>query len=91
MSNKKFRTGDKVRIIDTRTIEDYELNKVGTIVDIYYTDECGMVTYVVDMGRPRRPNFSYDNETCWWLRESRIELVSESNTQLLFDFMNEVT
>lgn len=85
MIDKKFKVGDKVRIIDCRSIEPYELNKIGTIVEIN-DDNPGWITFVVDMGRPRRsPD---DGETRWWLRDKKIELASRPNEQLLFDFMS---
>jgi len=87
MVNTTFKVGDRVRIIDCRSIEPYELNKIGIIVRTDAWNE--QITYVVDMGRPRRPNNSGDNETCWWLRESMIELVNKPNEQLIFDFMDE--
>ena len=86
MSNATFKIGDKVRIINCRSIEPYELNEIGTIVDIQDYDT-GSLTYVVDMGRPRRARDP--KLTCWYLRYSAIELVSKPNEQLVFDFMNE--
>ena len=83
MSNRKFKVGDRVKIIDASMIESYELNKIGTIVGIPGS------SHIVDMDRPRRPNVDEDNETCWWLQESMIELVSKPNEQLVFDFMQE--
>lgn len=86
MNNTKFKVGDKVRIIDCSIIEPYEINKIGTIVkinDIY--DDNSYIDYVVDMGRPRRAR--EPDETCWWLRERHIELVSKQKGQLLFNFM----
>jgi len=80
MNNKKFKIGDNVRIIKCSTIESYELNKIGTIVDI-----CGRTTYIVNMGRPRRKK--EPNEFCWWLQGNMIELASKPNEQLLFEFM----
>lgn len=85
MSNRKFKVGDRVRIINTSMIEDYELNKIGTLVKVPINDYNS--TYVVDMGRPRRPSVNGDNETCWWLQASMIELANKPNTQLLFEFM----
>lgn len=88
MNNKKFKVGDRVRIINCCTIESYELNKVGIIVDIaVYDDDRTYYSYVVDMGRKRRPESDCDNETCWWLNEKCIELVLQKNEQLLFEFM----
>ena len=81
MKSKKLKVGDSVRIIDCSAIESYELNKIGIIVGIPGS------SHIVDMGRPRRQNVDADNETCWWLQESMIELVNKPNTQLLFDFM----
>jgi len=86
MSNKKFKVGDRVKIIDCSSIESYELNKVGIIVEVEEFSD-GWFSYVVDMGRPRRPNEISDNETRWWLREGMIELVNKPNVQLLFNFM----
>lgn len=89
MNDKKFKVGDKVRIIDCRLIEPYELNKIGTIVKL--NDYCGdgsNIGYVVDMGRPRRPNDECDNDTCWWVHKEHIELASRPNQQLEFEFMN---
>ena len=80
MNNRKLKVGDRVRIINCSAIESYELNKIGTIVGIPGS------SHIVDMGRPRRPG---DDETCWWLQEGMIELISKPNTQLLFEFMNE--
>lgn len=81
MNDKKLKVGDKVRIIKVFSIEPCELNKMGVI--------SGRVgnTYIVDMGRPRRER--EPEETCWWLQESMIELVSKPNEQLLFNFMYE--
>ena len=90
MSKRKFKIGDRVRIIDARSIEPCELNKIGIIVKIqYYASE--WTTYVVDMGRPRRPGSDWDSvtETCWYLQAEYIELVSKPNEQLLFSFMEE--
>ena len=84
MSNKKFKVGDRVRIINCSSIEPYELNKIGVIVDINDNNP-DWITCVVDMGRPRRPNEL--DKTCWWLKDSKIELASKPNEQLLFDFM----
>ena len=89
MANKqKYPIGTKVRIINCSMIEPYELNEIGTIVD---TKDCNSerFTYIVDMGRPRRPDDNEDSETCWWLPESAIELVNKPNEQLLFSFMYE--
>ena len=88
MADTIFKIGDRVRIIDCRGIEAYELNKTGTIVDIddYNVD---WITCVVDMGRRRRPNDPEDRDTCWWLRDTRIELASQPGEQLLFEFMYE--
>jgi len=85
MKNIKLKVGDKVKIINTSMIEDYELGKVGTIIEIR-TYEFDSVTYTVDIGRPRRPNCLGDNETCWYVHNSHIELVNETG-QLLFPFM----
>lgn len=81
MNNKKFKVGNRVRIIDTYLIDSCELNKMGVIVEVRGSNYS---TYVVDMGRPRRKR---DGDTCWYLRESMIELVRKKNEQLLFDFM----
>ena len=86
MNNKKFKVGDRVRIIDCSSIEPYELNKIGTIVDIN-DDNPNWITCIVDMGRPRRQR--EPKNTCWYLRDNKIELVSKPNEQLLFDFMRE--
>ena len=86
MGNTTFKIGDKVRIIDCSSIEPYELNEIGVIVRTVDYDT-GRLTYVVDMGRPRRPDAQWDDQACWWLQEKDIELVSKPNTQLLFDFM----
>lgn len=83
MSNEKLKVGDNVKIIDCSSIEPYELNKVGIIVEIRDYDDYKHNIYVVDMGRPRRPD---DNETCWYLYKKHIELVSKPNEQLLFEF-----
>ena len=80
MNNKKFKVGDRVRIINASMIEPYELNKIGTIVGISGS------SHIVDMGRPRRPG---DDETCWWLQGSMIESINQPNEQLLFNFMYE--
>lgn len=85
MNSKKFKIGDKVKIINCSSIEPYELNKTGIIVRIDSYDD----NYIVDMGRPRRER--EPEITCWWLNEKYIELVSKPNEQLLFVFMNEVT
>lgn len=87
MNNKKFKTGDRVKIIDASSIELYELNKIGVIVGINDWGN-GLVNHVVDMGRPRREQES-EKDTCWWLRAKHIELVNQPNEQLLFDFMYE--
>ena len=84
MSNKKFKVGDRVRIINCCSIEPYELNKIGTIVGIN-DDNPDWIICVVDMGRPRRNE--EPNETCWWLKDTKIELASKPNEQLLFSFM----
>ncbi len=88
MNNTTFKIGDRVRIINTSSIEPYELNKIGIIVETqdYNSDYC---TYIVDMGRPRRPGSEEDTETCWWLNGKYIELASKPNEQLLFNFMKE--
>ena len=86
MSDRKFKVGDKVKIINASAIESYELNKIGTIVGTRGYDAGGII-YTVDMGRPRRRNCPSDNETCWYLRETHIELINKPNEQLLFDFM----
>jgi len=83
MNNTTFKIGDRVRIINCSSIEPYELNKMGVIVSIN-GDDPEWVTCVVDMGRPRRP---HEDESRWWLRDSKIELVNKPNTQLLFEFM----
>ncbi len=83
MNNKKFKVGDRVRIIDCASIESYELNKIGILVKIRDNFGDGLYnTYVVDMGRPRRLDA---NETCWYLHKEHIELVK--GQQLEFDFM----
>jgi len=88
MNNKKFKVGDRVRIINCSFIEPYELNKIGTVVHIrIYDDE--WITYIVDMGRPRRPNNLCGDETCWYLKERMIELVNKPNEQLVFGFMDD--
>lgn len=79
MSDKEFKIGDRVKIINASSIEPYELNKVGII-----SNKVGS-SYVVDMGRPRRER--EPEETCWWLQEGMIELADQPNTQLLFNFM----
>jgi len=89
MNNITFKTGDRVRIINCSSIEPYELNKIGVIVDIDAYDGDEYVSYVVDMGRPRRPGSMEDTETRWWLQGDMIELIGKPNEQLLFDFMNE--
>ena len=83
MDNRKFKIGDTVRIIDTSTIPDCELNKVGIIVNIERYSK--LTTYTVDIGMPRRPN--EPNETCWWLSGNCIELFPAKYEQLLFEFM----
>ena len=88
MINTTFKIGDRVKIINCCVIEPYELNKVGTIVDTAVYD-AGRLTYIVDMGRPRRPDNDEDDETSWWLSAEHIELASKPNEQLLFNFMNE--
>jgi len=91
MNNEKFKIGDNVRIIDCSAIEAYELNKIGTIVDIRNNEWDNFTSYVVDMGRPRRPGnneIDEDTETCWYLQKHHIELARKPNEQLLFDFMN---
>jgi len=87
MNNMAFKIGDRVRIINCSSIEPYELNKKGTIVDIDIYDGGEHVSYVVDMGRPRRDR--EPKETRWWLQAKMIELASKPNEQLLFEFMNE--
>lgn len=84
MNNKKFKVGDRVKIINCAHIESYELNKIGIVVKVRNRD---FGTYVVDMGRPRREE--EPEETCWYLRESAIELANQLNEQLLFNFMYE--
>ena len=94
MNNEKFKdakrtnfvVGDRVRIIDARSIESYELNKIGTIVEINIRNDGEWGTHVVDMGRPRRPSCLEDNETRWWLNKRVLELVNQPGEQLLFDF-----
>jgi len=84
MNYKKFKVGDRVRIINCSSIEPYELNAIGVIVGIN-NENPDWITCIVDMGRPRRPG--EQNETRWWLRDDKIELVGKPNAQLLFDFM----
>ena len=84
MSNRKLKVGDRVKIINAFMTEPYELNKIGVIVNTQGYD-AGSLTYVVDMGRPRRK--CEPTLTCWYLQERNIELVNKPNTQLLFDFM----
>ena len=84
MNNKKFKVGDKVRIIDCSAIEFYELNKIGIITSVRGRDE-RYISYAVDMGRPRRLN--EPDKTCWYLSSRYIELVIKKNQQLLFSFM----
>lgn len=86
--HNKFEVGDRVRIIDASSIEPYELNKIGIIVEINKSNP-DWITCVVDMGRLRRPDYPSDRETRWWLRDTKIELISKPNEQLLFNFMNE--
>ena len=88
MNNTTFEIGDKVRIINCSSIEPYELNAIGVVVHIEDWDT-GDFTYIVDMGRPRRPGNEEDTETCWWLRGRMIELIGKPNQQLLFEFMKE--
>ena len=81
MNNTTFKIGDKVRIINCSMIESYELNKIGTVIEIVNR------SYVVDMGRPRRsPD---DGATCWWLNGNAIELANELYEQLVFSFMED--
>lgn len=88
MGNTTFKIGDRVKIINACAIDLCELNKVGIIVKIDdYADGENCVTYVVDMGRPRR--IIEPEETCWWLNKNHIELASKPNEQLLFTFMKE--
>ena len=82
MNNRKFKVGDRVKIINTSMIEPYELNEIGVIVKVRHIN---FGTYVVDMGRPRRK--CEPALTCWYLRENAIELASKPNQQLLFSFM----
>ena len=88
MINRKLKVGDKVKIINASAIEPCELNKVGIIVEVRY-DDYYRSTCVVDMGRPRRER--EPENTCWYLPEKYIELMSKPNQQLLFEFMNEAT
>ena len=81
LKDRKLKVGDRVKIINTCLIEDYELGEVGTLTAVPTSD--GEVTYTVDMGRSRRPDA---NETCWYLRKNHIELINEPG-QLLFPFM----
>ena len=83
MISTTFKVGDRVRIINCSMIEPYELNKIGIIIEVR-NNEC-WITYVVDMGRPRRER--EPGCTCWYLRENAIELASKPNEQLLFSFM----
>lgn len=85
MSKTTFKIGDRVRIINCVGIEPYELNAIGVIVEIQDNDS-EFITYVVDMGRPRRKR--EPEETCWWLGGTKIELVSKPNEQLVFEFIN---
>jgi hypothetical protein len=89
MNNKPFKIGDRVKIINASSIELCELNKVGVVVKIENCDGGSWITYIVDMGRPRRPGHEEDTETCWWLNEGHIELACKPNEQLLFPFMKE--
>ena len=85
MSDKKFKVGDRVKIINCSSIESYELNKIGVVINVEKWDVYR--NYVVDMGRARRPDDPEDGETCWWLQENMIELVTKPNQQLEFAFM----
>ena len=82
-----FKVGDKVKIINTRGIEPYEMGKAGRIKRLAHIYDNGNCTVVVDMGRRRRPN---DPETCWWIPESCLELAIKKGEQLLFSFMEEL-
>jgi hypothetical protein len=84
MSNTVFKIGDRVRIINASAIESCELNKIGTIVAMQDSDP-KWITYVVDMGRPRRER--EPTLFCWHLSEGAIELARKPNEQLLFPFM----
>lgn len=91
MYKPKFKIGDRVKIIDASSIESCELNKIGIIKEIRFHDDdwdwdCEEdITYIVDMGRPRRER--EPENTCWYLRERHIELAVQPNEQLLFKFM----
>lgn len=85
MNDEKFKVGDRVKIINCFSIEPYELNKIGVVIEVRIDSWGGRATYVVDMGRPRRER--EPENTCWYLHESKIGLVSQPNTQLLFNFM----
>lgn len=85
MNNKKFKIGDKVRIIKCDNgVEPYELNKIGIIVNPNIKGGLMGDDYIMDMGRPRRVD---EPETCWWVKEHMIELATKRGRQLLFDFM----
>lgn len=86
MNKRKFKIGDKVRIINTSMIEPSELNKIGVIIKIENDEWNNYATYTVDMGRPRR--YEEPDDTCWYLNENMIKLVNKPNKQLLFSFMN---
>ena len=84
MINTIFKIGNRVKIIDCSSIEPYELNAIGVIKAIRNLGS-GSYIYIVDMGRPRRPE--EPDRTCWNLSYKHIELINKPNTQLLFEFM----
>jgi len=76
-----MKVGDRVKIIDTSWIEDYELGEIGIIVKIRGATNPEIE---VNMGRLRRPKVSDgQNKCCWFLRKEHLELV-KLNKQLHF-------
>jgi len=82
----KFKVGDRVRIIRCYGIERYELNQIGIIKKIL-SSSCRGGHYIINMGRPRRPN-ELEN-FCWWVYGDMLELARRKNEQLVFNFMME--
>ncbi len=77
MSSNKFKVGDRVRVLSTFAFSLEMNGNVGIIKSPAYASH----TWIVDMGKPRRVD--EPNETCWWVSEDMLELVSKKGEQML--------